>query len=43
MQTLVTIIVLDDEGEEVDSVSASADAPEEAFELARQQLDLETA
>jgi hypothetical protein len=43
MQTLVTIIVLDDEGEEIDSVSASADTPEEAFELARQQLDLETA
>ena len=43
MQTLVTIMVLDDEGEEIDSVSASADTPEEAFELARQQLDLETA
>jgi hypothetical protein len=43
MQTLVTIMVLDDEGEEVDSVSASADSPEEAFELARQQLDLKTA
>jgi hypothetical protein len=42
MQTLVTIMVLDDEGEEIDSVSASAGTPEEAFELARQQLDLET-
>ena len=43
MQTLVTIIVLDDEGEEINSVSASADTPEEAFDLAPQQIDLETA
>ena len=43
MQSLVTISVLDDEGEEIDTVSASADTPEEAFELARQQLDLEPA
>jgi len=42
MQTLVTIMVLDDEGEDISSVSASAGTPEEAFELARQQLDLET-
>jgi hypothetical protein len=43
MQSLVTISVLDDEGGEIDTVSASADTPEEAFELARQQLDLEPA
>jgi hypothetical protein len=43
MQSLVTISVLDEEGEEIDTVSASADTPEEAFELARHQLDLKIA
>jgi hypothetical protein len=40
MDVLVTITILDDEGEEIDSASASADTPEEAFELALEQLDL---
>lgn len=40
MDVLVTITILDDEGEEIDTVSASADTPEEAFELALEQLDL---
>lgn len=39
MDVLVTITILDDEGEEVDTVSASADTPEEAYELALEQLD----
>ena len=43
MQSLVTINVVDDEGEEIDTVSASADTPQEAFELARQQLHLDPA
>jgi hypothetical protein len=43
MQVLVTIAVADDDGEEIDTVSASADTPEEAFELALQQLDLDAA
>jgi hypothetical protein len=41
MNVLVTITVLDDEGEEIDESSASADSPEEAFALARRQLELE--
>jgi hypothetical protein len=41
MQVLVTITVEDDEGEEIDTVSASADTPEEAFSLALQQLDID--
>ncbi|MFB3739941.1 MAG: hypothetical protein ACE14W_13375 [Candidatus Velamenicoccus archaeovorus] len=41
MQVLVTISVADDEGEELDTVSASAETPQEAFELALQQLDVE--
>jgi hypothetical protein len=40
MDVLVTITILDDEGEEIDTASASADTPEEAFELALEQLDL---
>ena len=43
MQSLVTISVLDDMDEEIDTVSASADILEEAFDPARQQLDLEPA
>ncbi len=41
MQVLVTITVEDDEGEEIDTVSASADTPEEAFSLALQQLEID--
>jgi hypothetical protein len=41
MQALVTITIADDEGEEIDTVSASADTPGEAFELAVQQLGLD--
>jgi hypothetical protein len=41
MQALVTIAVADDDGEEIDTVSASADTPEEAFALAREQLELD--
>jgi len=40
MQALVTITIADDDGEEIDTVSASADTPHEAFELAVQQLEL---
>ena len=43
MQALVTILIADDEGEEIDTVSASGETPAEAFELALQQLELETA
>jgi hypothetical protein len=43
MQVLVIITVEDDEGEEIDTVSASADTPEEAFALALQQLDIDEA
>ncbi len=41
MDVLVTITILDDEGEEIDTVSASAETPEEAFQLALEQIDLE--
>jgi hypothetical protein len=41
MQALVSITIADDDGEEIDTVSASADTPQEAFELAVQQLDLD--
>ena len=41
MQALVTITIADDEGEEIDTVSASADTPAEAFELALGQLELD--
>lgn len=37
----MTIAVLDDEGEEINTVSTSADTPEEAFALALEHLDLE--
>lgn len=40
MDVLVTIAVLDDEGEEVDTVSASAETPQQAFDLALQQLEI---
>lgn len=43
MNVLVTITVLDDEGEEIDSASASAETPAEAYELAFGQLELDTA
>lgn len=43
MNVLVTITVLDDEGEEIDSVSASAETPAEAYELAFGQLELDNA
>jgi hypothetical protein len=42
MNVLVTITVLDDEGGEIDTSSASAETPIEAFELALGQLELET-
>jgi hypothetical protein len=38
MDVLVTIVVLDDEGEELDTVSASGETPQQAFDLALQQL-----
>jgi hypothetical protein len=41
MNVLVTITVLDDEGEEIDTSSASAETPQEAFELAVGQLELD--
>jgi hypothetical protein len=40
MQALVTLTITDDEGEELDTVSASAATPEEAFRLALEQLDI---
>ena len=40
MDVLVTIAVLDDDGEELDTVSASAETPQQAFDLAVQQLEL---
>jgi hypothetical protein len=40
MDVLVTISVLDDDGEEVDTVSASAETPQQAFDLALQQLEI---
>ena len=41
MDVLITITVLDDECEELDSASASAETRYEAFELARSPLELE--
>lgn len=41
MNVLVTITVIDDEGEEIDESSASAETPQEAFDLAVGQLELE--
>jgi hypothetical protein len=41
MNVLVTITILDDEGEEIDESSASAETPQEAFDLAVGQLELE--
>jgi hypothetical protein len=41
MNVLVSITVLDDEGEELDTASASADSPDEAYALALGQLELE--
>jgi hypothetical protein len=41
MNVLVTITVLDDSGEEIDTSSASAETPAEAFELALGQLELD--
>jgi hypothetical protein len=43
MNVLVTITVLDDEGEEIDTASASAEIPADAFDLALGQLELESA
>jgi hypothetical protein len=40
MDVLVTIAVLDDEGDEVDTVSASGETPQQAFDLALQQLEI---
>jgi hypothetical protein len=40
MDVLVTIAVLDDDGEEVDTASASAETPQQAFDLALQQLEI---
>jgi hypothetical protein len=40
MDVLVTIAVLDDDGEELDTVSASAETPQQAFDLALQQLEI---
>jgi hypothetical protein len=41
MDVLVTIMVVDAEGDEIANVSASAETPQEAFDLAMQELDLE--
>lgn len=41
MNVLVTISVLNDEGDEVGESAASAETPEEAFALALGELDLE--
>lgn len=41
MDVLVTITIANDDGEELDTVSASADTPEEAFQLALQQLEFD--
>jgi hypothetical protein len=41
MNVLVTITVLDESGDEIDTSSASAETPAEAFELALGQLELE--
>ena len=41
MDVLVTITIADDDGEEIDTVSASAETPEEAFALALQQIELD--
>jgi hypothetical protein len=40
MDVLVTIAILDDDGEELDMVSASAETPQQAFDLALQQLEI---
>ena len=40
MNVLVTISVLDDEGEEIGESSASAETPEEAFAIALGELEL---
>ena len=40
MDVLVTIAVLDDDGEELDTVSASAETPQQVFDLALQQLEI---
>lgn len=40
MDVLVTIAVLDDDGEELDTVSASAETPQQTFDLALQQLEI---
>ena len=41
MNVLVTISVLNDAGDEIGESSASAETPEEAFALARGDLELE--
>ena len=41
MDVLVTIMVLDDDGEEVANASSSAATPQAAFELAMQEIDVE--
>jgi len=41
MNVLVTISVLNDDGDEVGESSASAETPEDAFALARGDLELE--
>lgn len=41
MNVLVTISVLDDDGEEIGESSASAETPEAAFALALGDLELE--
>jgi hypothetical protein len=41
MNVLVTITVLDDSGEEIDTSSASAETPAEAFELALGRLEID--
>jgi hypothetical protein len=43
MNVLVTITVLDDDGQEIDTAAASAGSPAEAYELALGQLELEDA
>jgi|tagenome__1003787_1003787.scaffolds.fasta_scaffold16143574_1 hypothetical protein len=41
MDVLVTIMVVDETGDEIPNVSASADTAREAFELAMQEVDVD--
>ena len=41
MDVLVTIVVIDETGEELASVSSSTATPQAAFDLAMQEIDVE--